>query len=358
MRKQLIVIALALFLVGSYGAVFADEAVLIDFSQLKADIPDPNNQSSMVNNKATMMDFSGTAGASYTDDQKKQMRTSLAIRNWDVVLSSSSKTTTNQALSLTAEAPVASGKYKDQAVMGIRVHFPVAEFNSWARIQPPFEIPAFERTVVDGQGNVTDPPAGTPNSPLTRFEGNYDQNTKITTALGVVKNVGVIKSVAVTVRGLNFPHGLSVVLKDADGNEQTLFMGYLNFDGWKELVWNNPAYVTDVRNRELRIFPLYPKSTPMIKLAGFLVTRDAASEGGDFVTYIKDVKILYDEAVIQTGRDIDDENIWGIVNKKETERKNIESKAFGAQQVLRYLEETKEDQNANPNWAETPAPTK
>jgi hypothetical protein len=343
MRKQLIVIALALFLVGSSVAAFADEAVLIDFSLLKADIPSPTDQSKFVDNKATMMDFSGTAGASYTDDQKKQMRTSLAINNWDVVLASSSKSNLNQALSMTKESSVTSGKYKDQMVMGFRVHFPVADFNSWARIEPPFEIPAFERTVVDAQGNVTDPPAGTPPSVLTRFEGSYDANTKITTAYGVVKNVGVIKSIAVDVKGLNFPHGLSVVLKDADGNEQVVFMGYLNFDGWRELVWNNPAYVQDVRNRELRVFPLYPKSTPMEKFGGFIVTRDASSEGGDFVAYIKDVKILYDEAVLQTGRDIDDENIWGIVTQKENERKKIESQNFGAEQVLRYLEQTKQE---------------
>ena len=48
-----------------------------------------------------MMDFSGTAGASYTDDQKKAMRTSLAIRNWDVVLASSSRDNLNQTLSMT-----------------------------------------------------------------------------------------------------------------------------------------------------------------------------------------------------------------------------------------------------------------
>ena len=29
--------------------------------------------------------------------------------------------------------------------MGVRIHFPLADFNSWAKIQPPFEIPAFEK---------------------------------------------------------------------------------------------------------------------------------------------------------------------------------------------------------------------
>jgi hypothetical protein len=348
MRRQAIVIALALFLVGAVGILAADEAVLIDFSLLKADIiADPANQGQFLQNRATMMDFSGTAGASYTDDQKKQMRTSLAIGNWDVLLASSSRSNLNQSLSMTREAKVAKDAKNvdpdllDKTVMGMRIHFPVADYNSWAKIVPPFEIPAFERNSADDQGNVTDTqnaPAGT----LTRFEGSYDQGAKITTAYGVVKNVGVIKSVEVYVKGLNFPHGLSVVLTDADGVEQTVFMGYLNFDGWKKIRWENPAYVTDVRNREMRIFPLYPKTTPMVKFNGFIVTRDAANSGGDFVGYVRNVRILYDKAVLEPVRDIDDESLWNIVATKETERKNIESKRFGSQQVLRYIEKQKQ----------------
>jgi hypothetical protein len=352
MRKQTIALALALILVGAFTVASADEAVLIDFSLLKADIKaDPLNQGKFLENRATMMDFSGTAGASYTDEQKKQMQTSLAIRNWDIVLASSSRIGLNQALSMTAEAAVASDakQFAGSTVMGIRVHFPVADYNSWAKVAPPFEIPAFEpKATIDDQGVITPAAAAAQgadpiNAKLYRFEGSYDANTKIKTALGVVKNVGVIKSLAVTVKGLNFPHGLTVVLLDADGNEQKIFLGYLNFDGWKELRWDNPAYVQDVRNRELRVFPLYPNSTPMVKFDGFIITRDAAHQGGDFVGYVKDVKILYDQAVIDTGRDIDDEAIWGIVGKKEAERKNIESKAFGSQQVLRFLEKTKQE---------------
>ena len=120
-------------------------------------------------------------------------------------------------------------------------------------------------------------------------------------------------------------------------------MGYLNFDGWKELRWDNPQYVTDVRNRELRVFPLYPKTVPFVKFNGFIINRDAADEGGDFVAYVKDVKILYDKAVLDTSVDIDDESVWGIVSQKEAERKLVESKRFGGQQVLRYMERMKQE---------------
>jgi len=348
MRRQIIVVALALLFVGAV-AVSADEAVLIDFSLLKADIiADSLHPERLTQNRATMMDFSGVAGASYTQEQKDQMKVSLAIPNWEVILASSSRTNLNQALCLTAEVPVVQGAktYGGQTVFGVRIHFPTESYNSWARVVPPFEIPAFEpQATIDDKGNITPAAAGTDpaKTSLTRFEGTTDSATGIITALGVVKNVGVIKSIGVDVKGLNFPHGLSVILIDADGNEKVVFMGYLNFDGWRTLTWNNPQYISDVRNRELRIYPLYPKTVPFIKLDGFLVTRDAANEGGDFVTYVKDVKILYDKAVLEPVQDIDDEAIWGIVGKKESERKILESRRFGSQQVMRYIERQKQE---------------
>lgn len=354
MRRQFIVVALTLLFVGVI-AVAADEAVLIDFSLLKADIiADPVEKGTFLENRNTMMDFSGTAGASYTEDQKQQMRVSLAIRNWDVVLASSSRNNFSQSLSFTAEAPVSQDakQFAGKTVFGVRVRFPTEPFNSWAKIQPPYEIPAFEpKATIDDAGVITPATSAQGSDPvnarLTRFEGAYDANTKITTAVGIVKNVGTLKSVAVTVKGLNYPHGLSIVLKDSDGNERLMFMGYLNFDGWKELRWDNPQYITDVRNRELRVFALYPKTVPMVKFDGFVVTRDASNEGGDFVAYFKDVKLLYDKAVLEPVRDIDDEAIWGIVGKKEAERKIMESKRFGNQQVLRYLEGMKQETNDN-----------
>jgi len=350
MRRPFLLIA-AVLLIASASVVFADEAVLIDFSLLGADIiEDPIDKGVMTQNRASMMDFSTVAGASYTDEQKKQMAISLAIPNWDVVLSSSARTNERQALSYAREAPIAQDakQFAGSKVFGVRVSFPLEPFNAWARIQPPFDVPAFEpKADIDDSGKITpktDSQGSDPvNARLSRFEGSYNADTKITTALGVVKNVGVIKSVAVNVKGLNFPHGLSLVLKDNDGQEQVVFMGYLNFDGWRELRWDNPQYISDVRNRELRIDPLYPRSSPFVKFAGFIITRDAANIGGDFVTYIKDVKLLYDKAVLEPVRDIDDEALWGIVGQKEDDRKRMESQRFGASQVMRYIERMKQE---------------
>jgi hypothetical protein len=275
-----------------------------------------------------MMDFSNVAGSSFTDEQRAVMKTSLALPNWEVVLASSSRTISNQVSSYTAEAN--SAQYG--LVMGVRVHFPVEPFQSWAIIKPPFEIPAFELAAeVDDQGNITESEDADILGP-SRFEDGF----------GVVKNVGTIKAVAVNAYGLNFPHALSTILIDADGNERNIFMGYLQYDGWRELTWNNPQYVQMVRNRELRIYPLYPKSTPFVKFGGFFIQRDAAHEGGDFIAYFKDVKIIYDRAVLDENRDIDDEGLWNIIKEREADKKAYEMTQFGEAQVLRYLDTQKQ----------------
>ena len=329
MKKMLILVAIVSLVVGS---LLAEEAVLIDFSKLVADIhvsTGPNDEDDTPNqNRATMMDYSGVRfGGSFTEEQKKVMRTSLAIQNWEVILASSSRTVTNMVKSYTKEAP----SKQWGTVMGVRVHFPVENFNSHALVKPPFEIPAFEPQA-DVQDDGTIEPVDEENndgiSAQSRFEDGY----------GVVKNVGTIKSVAVNVYGLNFPHGLSTLIVDSTGNQKSVFMGYLMFDGWGELRWDNPAYIQEVRNRDLRLYPLYPESTPFVKFAGFEIKRDAAKVGGDFITYFKDVKIIYDKAVLDTDRDIDDESLWNIIQDRETARKVWEMERFGQNQILRYLD--------------------
>ena len=150
MKRIFIIVTLVLF---SLGTLFAEEAILIDFSKLNADITvnAPAGDDKPNHNRQTMMDFGNVAGGNFTNEQKAVMKTSLAITNWEVLLASSSRTVTNQVLSYTQEAP----SKQFGTVLGIRIHFPVEAHNSWAKIVPPFEIPAYEAQAdVDDQGNI------------------------------------------------------------------------------------------------------------------------------------------------------------------------------------------------------------
>jgi hypothetical protein len=85
-----------------------------------------------------------------------------------------------------------------------------------------------------------------------------------------------------------------------------------------------------------------------LKLVGIVVYRDAAQEGGDFVTYVHDIKITYDKAIIETTRDINDEAIWGILQQRNEARRLAELKRLGNIQVLRFLEQQKMDATNTP----------
>jgi hypothetical protein len=330
MKRTFILVAMAFLLVGMLAA---EEAVIIDFTNLSADIIQ-GADGQMTQNRRTTMDYSVSAGATFTDQQKSLMKSSLAFKNWEVVLNSSARNAVSTALSQTAAAPVkadARVPFAGKEILGARIVFPTSPVNANARIVPPFDIPAFEAAAeVNDNGEVQ--PAQASVTSTTRFEGGY----------GVLKNVGTIKALSVTTQGMNYPHGLYVLLKDSDGVEKRYFMGYLNFDGWKELRWSNPAYIQEVRAREIRLLPIYPTTTPYVKFAGFLVTRDAADIGGDFVCYFKDVKAIYDKAVLTTERDIADEDIWGIVSERERAKQNLEMTNFGQKQVYRFLEAEKQ----------------
>lgn len=331
MKKTFILVAMAFLLMGAVAV--AEEAIIIDFALLNADIiADPNGK--MTQNRRTVLDYGKVAGASYTDEQKALMRTSLALEQWDVELNSSAQNPLSVATSTIKEAEVrAEGeKFAGQKLMGVRILFPEWTNNANAKIKPGFLIPAYEKMAqVDDQGNLQEPTDEDKASGKTRFEDGY----------GIVRNTGVIKSIAVNTYGMNFPHGLYVLLRDQNNVVKRYFMGYLLFDGWREMIWNNPSYIANVKSRELRLYPVYPTALPHVAFEGFLITRDAAHDGGDAIAYFKDVKIIYDKAVLTTVRDFADEDIWGIQAERETKRKKIEVEKFGHTQVLRFLEQEK-----------------
>ncbi|MGI5078338.1 flagellar filament outer layer protein FlaA [Treponema maltophilum] len=331
MKRSFVLVAMAFLLVGSLA--FGEKAVLIDFSSLDADIVADENGKPTVN-KRTVMDFSKVSSISFDDTQKALMRTSLALTDWEVQLNSSARIVANMQHSIVKSAPVISGPFQGKNVMGVRVVFPTAPVNANARIMPAFDIPAFEPMAdIDENGQVVE---GSQKPNAYRFRKNGDDQS----AFGVLDNVGTLKSVSLTTYGYNYPHAVYVLLKDNDNVERRYYMGTLNFDGWKNLIWNNPDYITDIRNREIKVYPLYPRGLPYAKLSGIYITRDAAHDGGDFVAYFKQIDVIYDKAVAQTERDIADEDLWGIVTAKERIRQTNEMRRFGSQQVNRFIEKS------------------
>jgi len=84
----------------------------------------------------------------------------------------------------------------------------------------------------------------------------------------------------------------------------------------------------------------YPHDTPFVKFGGFEIRRDASHRGGDFITYFRDVKIIYDRAVLhdEYPPDIDNEDVWGLIREREDARRMREMERFGLDQILRMIE--------------------
>lgn len=311
------------------ATAFAAESVLIDFTLLTSDVTVGEGEAARPEHERTLVDFAEVAGASFTEEERSLMKSSLLIENWEVDLNSSARSAMTQANSVVRAATVRDGsdQFPGDTVLGARVSFPTEPWNSFALIRPPFEIQAYaERTTLEGDQVV--PAQG----------DDIDQGDKFEDGHGVIKNVGVLKQVGVNVYGLNFPHSLTLVLQDENNDQHEIFMGYLQFDGWRQLIWDNPNYITDVRDRELRTFPLYPNLQPMMKLVGFRVYRDGAAVGGDFITYIRDVTLVYDEARLQLQEAIDHDALWQILDEREDERRRAELQRLGNLQVLRFIE--------------------
>jgi len=185
MKRFLTILGVALFLANS-GA-FAEQATLIDFSKLIGE-----GDSGL--HAPTAIDYSRQAGSAYSAEDKAKMKISLAIPSWEIQLASSSQSVENQTLSQITAAPVKqdAAKFGGETVMGVRVHFPTYGVNSYAIIKPPFTIPAY-----------------------ATLEGSTDQNAKVGgqfDGFGVLKNVGVVKSIQIWVLGRNYSNSLSLLL--------------------------------------------------------------------------------------------------------------------------------------------------
>jgi len=327
MKRIFILLVIAMVAVGAFAA----ENTLIDFTLLTSDVTVGEGDAARPEHERTLVDFAEVAGASFTEEERGLMKSSLFIENWEVDLNSSAQNAMTQANSQVRLATVRedADQFPGDPVLGARVNFPTEPWNAWAVIRPPFEIQAYaDRTELGGDGEV-----------VTVQGDDVEQGDKFEGGHGVLKNVGVLKQIGLNVYGLNFPHSISVILQDENNEQHEIVMGYLEFDGWRQLIWDNPNYIVDVRDRELRTYPLYPNLQPMMKLVGFRIYRDASNVGGDFITYIRDVSLVYDEARLQLQEAIPHDDLWGILDQREDERRRAELRRLGNQQVLRFIEQ-------------------
>ncbi len=271
----------------------------------------------------TMIDFSASAGDVWTADQKKMMRMDLSIPNWSIRVNASSWTV--EARDKTRLLAVNNSQnYPGITVLGVKVYFPQRYANSYVMIKPPFVIPFFYEKDKNN-------PTGLGDMFLNK---------------GVVRNVGVLRRVTVRFLGNNFKYALYIRLEDNNSQVKDIYIGYLDFVGWRTKSWINPNIDEELTARQKNYVsrPYYPDQMPSVRLLGIIIERAEPAITGNFVTMIKDVVLEFDEAFLEVGKaEYKQEDIFGVyredlMNRAKSEMKNVDKMIY-----LQWLEDQKMD---------------
>ena len=302
----------------------AHKATLLDFSLLTAGEEEDGQ------NPDTIIELADYSTYALSEEERAEFDVSLAIEQWRVKLNSSAAFPDTMAKSMVKEVEVTDaetvfgneklGVENPGKVLGVRANFPQGSRYAYADIVPPFEIPVYYKK---------------PGTDEYMFQNGR----------GAIDNVRYIKKISAVVCGRNYPHKLQVVLRDSDYNEKVYTIGDFNFTGWQRLEWENPNYIVNVKDRDLKKEPTYPMLNRSWKVIALRIVKDIQHEGGDFIGYIKQIDIEYDKDVIERNLDIDDDAYWNIVSDYNDFMSDYNFSRLGEQLTLEYIEKQRMNQN-------------
>ncbi len=311
---------LAFLLTGTMS--FAEQQVLVDFSQLA--IADNDSE-----HEPTIVDFSQTAPIGLSQEEVQALRTSYAIKNWRVELSSSIQFPQSLNASVVRQVPVSQSSelFAGEDLLGFRVLFPDYNFDMYAYLVPPIApLAGLDTQAVDANGDIVTAPE------------DLNKGNKFL-GYGLIKNVAVINSATMTVYGLNQPEKIYVDLLDHEGKQYELAFGDLKFFGWDTLTYNNEAYISDIYDRPIIDLPVYPQLSSDIFFDKIKIFRSRYFGTTDFVTYVRDIVIDYDPVTdLDIFEDIDHEGTWQIISQSQQRRNRILFERVSREEFLRYLQ--------------------
>jgi hypothetical protein len=115
---------------------------------------------------------------------------------------------------------------------------------------------------------------------------------------------GITKTISVWVAGRNFNHELNILIQDSFGRPFELYIGKLNFQGWKRLTVAVPPQADDGRNGIVQRNYHYNNQMG-IKIVGFRVDCDPMEALGSYYVYFDDLRAVTD-LFAENNRDPDD----------------------------------------------------
>jgi hypothetical protein len=115
---------------------------------------------------------------------------------------------------------------------------------------------------------------------------------------------GITKTISVWAAGRNFNHDLVLLVQDFFGRNFELYVGKLNFQGWKQLTVAVPPQAPDGRNGIVQRNYHYNNQMG-IKIVGFRVDVDPMEAFGSYYVYLDDLRAVTD-LFAEESRDPDD----------------------------------------------------
>jgi hypothetical protein len=115
---------------------------------------------------------------------------------------------------------------------------------------------------------------------------------------------GITKTISVWVVGRNYNHVLNILIQDFFGNKYELYVGKLNFQGWKKLTVAVPPQAEDGRHGIIQRNYNYNNQMG-IKILGFRVDCDPMEAFGSYYIYFDDLRAVTD-LFAEDNRDSDD----------------------------------------------------
>jgi hypothetical protein len=115
---------------------------------------------------------------------------------------------------------------------------------------------------------------------------------------------GITKTVSLWVAGRNYNHTLNILVEDYNGNYFELYMGKLNFQGWKKLTVAIPPQPDDGKSGIVQRNYHY-NNIMGIRIVGFRIDFEQTEAYGTYYVYFDDLRAVTD-LFGESSRDPDD----------------------------------------------------
>lgn len=119
---------------------------------------------------------------------------------------------------------------------------------------------------------------------------------------------GTTKTVSVWAVGRNQDHSLTLLVQDYFGNNFELYMGQLNFSGWKKLTVAIPP--SPDGSHGIVQTSAYHGDKPGLKILGFRVDCDPELARGSYYLYLDDLRAITDLYAMENRDEDDMDDNW------------------------------------------------